>query len=201
MIQTDLSPRYPKPRPLTLYEEWAALLSRLTTVEACIKVPVRRLRLYADCQARYDALLALADRPPHPAEFRPPPFSEVICPFCGRPFDLFKGALPVLAGPGAPADTPVVPACGICVDRYAGKDPLPAIAQAGQTPSLVLARAYLGALYAYAWHAGLLQRLYLLDLLQPHYRHPLALDALDYSFAFLATYFRTRGRLHNLRLF
>ena len=159
MIQTDLSPRYPKPRPLTLYEEWAALLSRLTTVEACIKVPVRRLRLYADCQARYDALLALA---------------LFLC-----------------------LDT----ACGICVDRYAGKDPLPAIAQAGQTPSLVLARAYLGALYAYAWHAGLLQRLYLLDLLQPHYRHPLALDALDYSFAFLATYFRTRGRLHNLRLF
>lgn len=39
LLLNDLRPRYPRPRPLTLREEWAALRARLDTVAECLERP------------------------------------------------------------------------------------------------------------------------------------------------------------------
>ena len=90
LLLNDLRPRYPRPRPLTLREEWAALRARLDTVAECLEKPTSLRRRYAICQARYEALLAGEEPPP------PPPLDPAVCALCGA----------VVGEPAAPAAEP-----------------------------------------------------------------------------------------------
>ncbi|MGN0845308.1 MAG: hypothetical protein ACI4QT_08840 [Kiritimatiellia bacterium] len=204
MIAKDLNPRYPRPLPLTLFEEWAALYARLATVEACLKVPLRRSRLFADCQALYTQIREAAQTqaaPLPPSRFEPEPFSGKICPFCGAENpQRFIPLFPHEKNECQPESELSVPICFACFLRFSGSDPVYTMARYGETPSILLAKHYLYAIYRYAYRNDLLGQLYLLTLHQPRYRYPFELKQLDFSFAFLAAFFRTRGRLHNLRL-
>ena len=204
MIAKDLNPRYPRPLPLTLFEEWAAIYARLVTVEACLKVPLRRSRLFADCQTLYTEIRETAQAqsaPLPPNHFKPDPFSGQICPFCGA--EAPQRTIPLFPRENNEPDSDSdlsAPICFACFLRFSGSDPVYTMARYGETPSILLAKHYLYAVYCYAYQHDLLRQLYLLTLHQPRFRYPFELRQLDFSFAFLAAFFRTRGRLHNLRL-
>ena len=189
LLLNDLRPRYPRPRPLFLYEEWAALAARLDTVSACLARPTELRRRYVHCQARYDALLRDADAPPLPGPALPPDSSS--CWICGAP--LPSGTSFARFAPGLP-DAPGnrLPACPSCRADLRDEDALSFLFRQGRTPSLRLARAYLSLLYRYAHDHGLFGRFYLLDLLR--FPHPLDLADLDRNFAFLALFIRSAGR-------
>ena len=58
LLLNDLRPRYPRPRPLTLREEWAALRARLDTVAECLERPASLRRRYAIARYAPDAVRA-----------------------------------------------------------------------------------------------------------------------------------------------
>ncbi len=186
LLLNDLRPRYPRPRPLTLREEWAALRARLDTVAECLANPASLRRRYAICQARYEALLAGGDPPPEP------PLDPAVCALCGAP--AAAGAPPRRIAPGLPSGPGnALPLCDLC--RLAvspSADPLSHLAATDRAPSLALARAYLALVRDYDRAQGFGDRFYLLDLLRRP--HPLDLAGLDRNFAFLAQFIRSAGR-------
>ena len=183
LLLNDLRPRYPRPRPLTLREEWAALSARLDAVAACVADPAALRRRFAICQGRYEALLAGEEPPP------PPPLVESRCALCGGES---AGRPAAIAAALSDAQDNRLPLCAACRRDLAGGDPLAFLAESGRSPSLSLARAYLALLRRYADERGYNNRLYLLDLLR--FPHSLDLAGLDRNFAFLARYLRSAGR-------
>ena len=184
LLPNDLRPRYPRPRPLTLREEWAALRARLDAVAECLANPASLRRRYALCQARYEELLASPAPPPHG-----PPLVESRCALCGGTSEGRPAAIAAALSDGPDNRLPL---CTACRRALAGGDPLAFLADADRAPSLALARAYLALLRRYADERGYDDRLYLLDLLR--FPHPLDLAGLDRNFAFLARYLRSAGR-------
>ena len=189
LLPNDLRPRYPRPRPLTMREEWAALRARLDAAAACLADGAALRRRFALCQTRYDALLAGEEPPP------PPPPDPRRCGVCGAPAE----GVPRALLPGLPpAQENVLPLCPLC--RLAlgpAADPLAHLAATGRAPSLALARAHLSLVRRYARDRGFDGRFYLLDLLR--LPHPFDLGALERDYAFLARFLRSAGRQPALR--
>ena len=185
ILLNDLRPRYPRPRPLTLREEWAALRARLDTVAECLERPASLRRRYAICQARYEALLAGEEPPP------PPPLDPAVCALCGAPA---AAGAPRRIAPGLPPGPGnALPLCDLCrLAASPSADPLSHLAATGRAPSLALARSYLALVRDYDRAQGFGDRFYLLDLLR--WPHPIDLAGLDRNFAFLAQFIRSAGR-------
>ena len=185
VLLNDLRPRYPRPRPLTLREEWAALRARLDTVAECLEKPSSLRRRYAICQARYEELLAGKEPPP------PPPLDPAVCALCGAPAGPGGPRRIAPALPPAPGDAlPLCELCRLALGETA--DPLAHLAATDRAPSLALARSYLALVRAYDLAQGFGDRFYLLDLLRRP--HPIDLAGLDRDFAFLAQFIRSAGR-------
>lgn len=184
LLLNDLRPRYPRPRPLTLREEWAALSARLDAVAECLANPAALRRRFALCQARYEELLAAREPPPPD-----PPLAESRCALCGG---AAEGRPAPIAASLSDGPDNQLPLCPDCRRALAGGDPLAFLAEADRAPSLSLARTYLALLRRYASERGYDERLHLLDLLR--LPHPIDLAGLDRNFAFLARYLRSGGR-------